>query len=864
MNKYDNLSKEDLIRLLEFRDSKKSEKEQVILPVQKSIRKVISNVLTLLFNSDDKNAINNALSTLIKFLDVDWGYVAYFEKGHKTVNFLYEVTSPWVNNSKEDVSILSYETIPWMIDTVITKKDIILSDINDLPAEAHIDKLLLEKQELKSMLVIPLTFHEKVQGFIGFDSVRIQRYWTLMEVEDLHLIASIFSIIIERQQTQLNIKKSRALLMQSNSKFKMFFENLPLGVELYDRDGYLVDINEADLQLFGVKKEDSIGLNLFNNPNLPPHIISDIRSGVNTSFPLEYKFDIVQKTNYYHTVVTTQTKYLQVKGLALTKEEQGLIGYLFIISDNTENHIKTELTKSSLAKLKAVLLNGQSIIGEYDVEEDKFIFDPSLNIHLEDSNSFSYLKKIKNLTLAKVKDSILPEDILRSDFSQFKKLLDGIIDNCCVTYRKITPDNKIIWLRITARTYKTDKNNKPSRIICYIINITDEKILEAKLHAAEDESRRSETEMQKAREADMLKSAFLANMSHEIRTPLNAIVGFSSIIAETDLPDERKIYLDIINKNSEMLLRLITDILDFSKIESGKLEYQIELASLKNICNESYIAQSLKTQAGVNLFYFPDKLPDIILYTDAKRITQVISNLLSNAIKFTPAGSITLSYEKIENEVCIWVKDTGIGIASEKQNDIFNRFVKVNEFEQGTGLGLAICKNIVQSLNGTIGLDSEPGKGSTFWFKLPIKPSDEKQIPYDNKISRTPSATQKAEQKRHTILIAEDVEENFYLLEVIFKKQYNLIHANNGVEAVELYNKHLPDIILMDIKMPLMNGFEAGCEIRKKSSTVPIIALTAFAFEKDRQMAKECKFNDYLTKPINITLLKEIINRYLK
>lgn len=227
------------------------------------------------------------------------------------------------------------------------------------------------------------------------------------------------------------------------------------------------------------------------------------------------------------------------------------------------------------------------------------------------------------------------------------------------------------------------------------------------------------TPLEKAEESNRMKSAFLANMSHEIRTPLNAIIGFSNILAESDDKEEKEEFVSIINKNSDLLLRLITDILDFSKIEAGILDYSLADASLKDIFHEQYQVHALKMPEKVSLICDFDALPDIIVHTDPKRVTQVISNLISNAAKFTEEGSIRIAYRIVEGYVLIEVIDTGIGISLQHQQTIFDRFVKVNSFKQGTGLGLTICKTIIEALNGTIGVDSKPGEGARFWFTLP-------------------------------------------------------------------------------------------------------------------------------------------------
>lgn len=713
-SRYQHLSREELIRLLEDRDAAPAQEKTASSEKDPNIKRIISEVLVLLFNEED-NPIGKAMRLLLDFFDADWGYVAIFEEDSLMADFRCEVMSPWVEVPKENLTKLTYQTIPWIMDNVKSGKDLVFHNIQDLPPEAHIDKLLFEEQRLKSMLIIPLTFRNEVKGFIGFDSVRIQRNWTPAEVENMHLIASIFSIIIERWQTENDLEESRKHLAELSTKFQQFFNNLPVGVELYDSDGFLIDVNEADTQIFGSTREDLLGINLFRNPNVPAKILKNIKNGKAFSFPIAYDFTLVNDTKYYHSTIQPPIKYLQIKGIGLNDDEYGRIGYLLIISDNTEDKLKDEQTKNNLAILKAVLLSGHSLVGEYLIEKELFYIDPLLNDNQEQNELFLYLNIHNHISLSDIQRITSRANNGHLLF----EVIAGRLDHCSFSC-KIVLEKEAVWIRINAQAYKVRKSKRPQKIICHITNITEEKMLEEKLRHAEYESKRSELEMQKAREADKLKSAFLANMSHEIRTPLNAIIGFSNLLAETDDNGEKQEYVKIINKNSDLLLRLITDILDFSKIESGVLDYSLSYVNLKEICAEQFQVHSLKVPEGVELKCNLDTLPDIILHTDPKRITQVISNLISNAAKFTEIGSITLSYQISDRFVKVIVADTGIGITAEKISTIFERFVKVNSFKQGTGLGLTICKTIVEALDGEIGVESEPGKGSRFWFTLPL------------------------------------------------------------------------------------------------------------------------------------------------
>ena len=246
------------------------------------------------------------------------------------------------------------------------------------------------------------------------------------------------------------------------------------------------------------------------------------------------------------------------------------------------------------------------------------------------------------------------------------------------------------------------------------------------------EQRQDQLALMKVQEADKMKNAFIANMSHEIRTPLNAIVGFAHLVTETTNASEQREYFSIINKNCDLLLKQINDILDLSKIESGRLNYNVSEVELRDICQEAYVVQSLKMTSDVALLYNSVAMPSVRLWIDPHRVEQVLLNLLSNAIKFTSKGFISLFYEVEDMFVRVSVMDTGIGISEEKLESVFERFVKLDDFYQGAGLGLPICKMIVEQLGGEIGVRSELGKGSTFWFTLPLVVTDKAVVEKDD------------------------------------------------------------------------------------------------------------------------------------
>ena len=397
---------------------------------------------------------------------------------------------------------------------------------------------------------------------------------------------------------------------------------------------------------------------------------------------------------------------------------------------------------------------------------------------------------------------------------------------------------------------------------------------------------------EKAETSDKLKSAFLANMSHEIRTPLNAIVEFSRIISESDNAEERREYYEIVDANNERLLQLINEILDLSKIESGIVEFTYGPVRLHTLCKEIHDAHVFRCPQGVELrFDSPDEA--LSIHSDKNRIFQVFSNLIGNAFKFTTEGSVSYGYKQEGERVVFYVKDTGLGIEPEKLGRVFQRFAKLNNFAQGTGLGLSICKTIIERLGGEIAVSSEVGTGTTFTFWLPLEnviqdtetgtnshlpgeavgtqPSE--VLPAKEDTPRPKEETTEKEEdlrataagtEQATILIAEDTDSNFDLLNAILGRKYRLVRARDGMEAVTMYDEVNPDLILMDIKMPNLDGLEATRIIRQLSAEVPIIAQSAYAYEHDRNAAEEAGCNDFISKPIAQDKLKEKIKKWLK
>lgn len=402
----------------------------------------------------------------------------------------------------------------------------------------------------------------------------------------------------------------------------------------------------------------------------------------------------------------------------------------------------------------------------------------------------------------------------------------------------------------------------------YMVQNRDEKVLLTVRDITRLKKVQEELEVARrvAEVAGEQKTAFLANMSHEIRTPLNAIVGFAGLLSNAS-ESERNSYVEIIKGNTNMLLQLVNDILDMSKIEAGTLEFIYSDTDVNQIMRELEGIFRLRLEEAdspVRIVFEPC-LPVCFIHTEKNRVSQVLSNFLSNAFKYTKEGSITLGYKVREDDIYFYVQDTGAGIPAGKVDKVFERFMKLDAKKQGTGLGLSISRTIIKKLGGEIGVFSEYGKGSTFWFTLPVKPFD--FLPLQQRTEDVSETVEFNETEydagavRRTILIAEDMDDNYLLYKIYLEKHYDLIRATNGEEAVSKYLECNPDIILMDIGMPVVDGYQATDAIRQLSSDIPIVAVTAFAYDEDRGKVMSRGFNGYLSKPLNKDELLKMLHK---
>ena len=663
------------------------------------------SLLAFLQCDDVTQVVNKTLGDLLHQFLGDRIYIFEINRKEQRQDCTYEVTAEGISKEQEFLSNIPWDPSTWWNHQIAERRAIILNTLDDMPEEAAEYRQTLEMQDIKSLMVVPLISKEEVWGYMGIDMVRTQRSWSNVDYQCFSSLANIISICIELRKSELQAKEDRLALDNSEKILRNIYKNLPAGVELYDKDGYLVDINDKELEIFGLSdKNEALGVNLFDNPNIPSEVKERLRAKEDVNFSINYDFS---KINQYVDSRRNGIINLNTKVTALYDSQNRFINYLFINIDTTE----TTNAYTKIQEFENLFL----LIGDYAKVGFAHFNVLTRDGYAQDTwyRNLGEKEGIPMPQVIGVYAHVVPEDqaVLKNFVGEVKT---GKATSLRKEVRVCRENGKYTWTSINVMVRDYRPQDGIIEMLCINYDITPLKETEQKLIIARD----------KAEELDRLKSAFLANMSHEIRTPLNAIVGFSSLLAETDSRNERQEYIKIVQENNELLLQLISDILDLSKIEAGTFNFVYTNVDVNETCAEIIKSMSMKVSKGVELI-FEEPFPECYIYTDKNRFTQVISNFINNALKFTQQGSITLGYEQVSHQkIKFYVRDTGMGIPEEKQKSIFERFVKLNTFVQGTGLGLSICKSIVSQMGGEIGVDSTEGVGSCFWFTHPYHAAD--------------------------------------------------------------------------------------------------------------------------------------------
>lgn len=776
------------------------------------------SLLTLLKSHKPDEVITEILRGLLSQFDGDRAYIFEYDREKNLQNCTYEVTKEYINPEIDNLQAMPADFNKWWTNQMMSQLPIILSDLDDLPAHAQIEKDELSRQNIKSLIVAPLVSRYGTWGYIGIDMVSRYRMWSEADCQWFFSISNILSVCLELKRSEQNLTRekeyfrslythmpmayaSMKILYDHNGKpydyiltdlnhvlaeiakvsvseaigksvrdfnipeelfiflekvasqgsvivnelfsspdgryytatiypsekgyctalftdvtsfhntqdalqvseamFHNIFEEIPVGVEIYDRNGLLIDINAEDMRIFGVKdKKDILGCNIFENPNMPSSELEKLRRGQNIETTIDYDFNLVKNESYYSSN-QSGVKNLFAKSAILYDLSGEMEYFLIIVTDNT----MINMTNSRLHDMESIFehMSQFAKVGlcRWNPSTHAFTASEQWRSNVGYEGPMTYI--------GQAYEKVHPDDWKRLG-AFFKDAEEGKAGS----YRdeiRVRSGKGWKWIRCNYKVRDDETGRGNIELVGLNIDITELKETERKILDAKE----------KAEESDRMKSAFIANMSHEIRTPLNAIVGFSNLLADAGDESERSQYLQIIKQNNDQLLRLVSDILDLSRIEAGMVTMAYSRFDVNELCVEVVNTAAVNDNRMVPV-EFSTPGPEFYINSDRSKLVQVLSNLIGNAIKFTPNGRITVGYSIGDCQIKFSVRDTGIGIKRENLSSVFNRFEKLNSFIQGTGLGLSICRNIVEKLGGSIGVDSVEGKGSEFWFILPCEP----------------------------------------------------------------------------------------------------------------------------------------------
>ena len=638
----------------------------------------------------------------------------------------------------------------------------------------------------------------------------------------------------------MTVGKSTIELAYLNS----LFEDSPQAIAILNNQKLIVRTNNRFIDLFGLKGKEVIGNKLSELLSTQGKINSRAASKLDSLIKSEIVHTINSQDKWKDLIISTQTIPIKFKNKK--------IGVYKIFHDITEQTRSGQIIEQTRQTIRNIFDAAPDPIGVISPEGDILDFNlASLELFGYTEKDNDYPKNCFDIVVEKDKPKVHRafQTVLKKGY--LKKILLQLIKK----------DGSEFPAEISARLMSHDKSEN-ANLVVIATDITERMNYEKKLREARE----------KAIESDKLKSAFLANMSHEIRTPMNAIIGFSKLLSAGNISEtENEQYIEIIKNTGNILLNIIDDIIDIAKIEAGQIQIQKTDTAVNKILHELHaFFEKERKRHGKNhlklILSLNDPDQNFTILTDPMRFRQVMSNLLSNALKFTEEGEIQFGYTiQDQKTLRFFVKDTGIGIPEGKTEVIFERFrqIEISESKKfgGTGLGLAITKNLLKLLGGRIWVDSEKEKGSCFYFTLPL-------IRIDKPESHPTSISQELSNQNFegkVILLVEDNELNVKLLEKILEPtKVKIIWARDGNPSIEICKTDQQiDLILMDIQMPEMDGYQATKIIKSFKPKVPVIAQTAYAMTGERERILEAGFDEYLSKPIQIKELIHLLNKYL-
>lgn len=786
--------------------------------------------------------INSALERLGIFTGVDRVYVFQFENNGVLMSNTHEWCNEGIEPQIENLQQLPVDVFPWWMDKLNKLETIVYENIEDLPLEAAAEQEILEEQDIISILVLPMVSEGKLNGFVGFDSVKHKKAWIDHDVKILNTLSDLISGEIARTKRMKELIVAKQKAEENQNKFKKL-SNLTFEGILITDNGIVIDINNSFLKLSGYSSKDLIGKNIVELA-VPEKYLPVISKNMKKQHALPYEIEMIRNDG---TLIP-----VEIESRCIMEENSESTARVTAVRDITWR----KTTEKEISKLKLAVEQSANTIVITDVNGNIEYVNPKF------TEISGYTKdEVRGKNPRILNAGTQPKEYYAE---MWKTISAGNTWKGLFNNKK--KNGELFWEQVTITPIK----NETAEIIHFLAikeDITALKENEQKLKIQNIELIKAK---EKAEESDRLKTAFLTNMSHEIRTPMNGILGFTDLLLETDYNcDDKEEFIKIVHQSGQRMLTTVNDIVEISKIEAGltpvnKKETDVNesVEQLINFFKPEAERKGLKLILD-NLLPVTEKN----ITTDRNKFDSILSNLIKNAIKFTDSGTVNVGCQSKGPVVEFYIKDTGIGVPKHRQKAIFNRFeqadIKDTRVFQGSGLGLAIAKSYVEMLGGKIWLESREREGSIFYFTIPHNAEPEEK----NVIDKVVLAEDKGDKiKNLKILVAEDDEISEMLISIMVEEfSREVIKARTGIEAVEMCHKN-PDIglILLDIQMPGMNGYEATRQIRQFNKDVIIIAQTAFGFKGDREKAIEAGCNDYISKPIKKDELQALIQKYFK
>ncbi|MGB9696625.1 MAG: ATP-binding protein [Ignavibacteria bacterium] len=865
---------------------------------------VISIALDLINSepSEFDSRLNSALSLMGKTTGVDRVYVFDYDFNRDIMINTYEWCAPGIEPQIENLQEVPNSLLPEWVQSHLAKKNIVIPKVNDLPEEDNLRKIL-EPQDIKSLITVPIFAHNELIGFVGYDSVKRYKVFDSKEIELLEVFAELLGAISFRNKIYIELEKKAEELKQretamlsivedleeeierrkqiekaleiSERNYKDIFTSVSEAIFILDIEtGRILDVNNAAVSMYKYENKEEIlavefsalraNIEPYTEENFRELITQALKGETQTSEWLGKKKD----GELFWAELTIKKVFLVDRDVILIvkrditdrKKIELLLSLQYNIADMmVKAKSLDEFLKGIRNELSKVMDTTNFFIARYDQSKDTL----QQIIWVDERDEFNEWKAENSLSgiVVKSNKSLL---LCKSDIKEIKKSHSAQLlgsDPECWLGVPIVVEGKVFGAMVVQSYTNRDAYDEHSKEILQTIAnqigvYIERMIMEESLIRAKE----------KAEESDRLKTAFLQNISHEIRTPLNGIIGFAQLLYEGEVTKEEiPEYAEIILTSANRLLDLINNIIDISKIQSGILEVVYSSVNLNETINKVIRQFSLLVKGKqLNLktrYSFPDE--NSIIYSDGLFIHQIISNLLSNAIKFTDKGEIEISYILQGDKLLFSVRDTGCGIDPEKGGKIFERFyqadVSLSRRYEGSGLGLAITKGLVEALGGKVWFESTPNQGTTFYFTIPYylsRPDLEKsEIKVEEKISG----------KREKILVVEDERINYlYMSRILELGNFEVIPAFTGNEAIEIVrNNNDIKLVLMDIKLPDLNGIEVTKAIKQIKPDIPIIAQSAYAFTNEREKMMEAGCDDYISKPFLKQDFLKLIKKFL-